>query len=581
MFNRKNLTALSLAALIALAPLVPASATGNENVSPGHTVSWSGESNKTHHFSHAQFIPDALPSSGKLRLGIELRRSGSSAAVARAAIDSTGKLFVDIVNAAGQTVKSADTGTVVTANERIYVETEMLGGNPGKVTVRAWKQGQSRPNWQLKDWSVNVGSTNGSTKPTAYLSGSANNTISVNNDVFWVRDAPFVDGVIGGTSISASSGNHLVTSSTSASFFTAGGDCSIDGAPFSSCGGAHGTEVNLNGLSYGTHTLTVKNQANGATQSVAWHVRPDTYGNTKPTQDTTGVPANMPLTIMDGSEDGNPDGILKIDTTANPHLANLDGKHIKAKVKILKGNVTITRSRIEPVQPLTSGNSSVAFAVWLDNVHANQASATIRDTSIHWGPQLIQDHPYSARIEGIRGANVTAERVHIYNVVDAVGVRGNGVNIKGSLFNNAYEGTDPQQPDNITHNDGVQFHEGYNTTIQGNNIKGYRNAALMIKPELNTVSNVNVSKNWLDNGACTINEAPKSPHVITGLTITNNRFGMNNALTPGSTSSPCINHDSFGVMDMNSGYTISGNTRDDQPGVTAKMWNSATHSLVG
>ncbi len=127
--------------------------------------------------------------------------------------------------------------------------------------------------------------------------------------------------------------------------------------------------------------------------------------------------------------------------------------------------------------------------------------------------------------DGVKGWNFTLRRVDISDVVDPVHIHGSNVLIENSrLHDNAHFLEDPNWGGTPSHSDSIQLQKGTNITIRDNEISGAGNAALMLTQDAGTVSDVTLTGNRIDGGACSINiknttTAPK------GVTIADNTFG--------------------------------------------------------
>ena len=154
------------------------------------------------------------------------------------------------------------------------------------------------------------------------------------------------------------------------------------------------------------------------------------------------------------------------------------------------------------------------IASWWGNTNIKIEDSTLRADY----PSYYQD--------GISGKNITATRLEITRVVDAVKIIGGNVSLTGSwLHGNAHFSPDPNQSDNQTHDDGVQVTGGKNITISGNTIETAHNSAIMIG-QGTTTGNISITGNWLSGGGCTVNVTQAGTGTpIQGMVISNNKFG--------------------------------------------------------
>ena len=227
-------------------------------------------------------------------------------------------------------------------------------------------------------------------------------------------------------------------------------------------------------------------------------------GAIKPGASNTGVPAGTPLTVHDGD--------LTVDTAG----AVIDGLDIHGFVKINALGVTIKNSIIRGTA--TSTQRALVLSA------SDAASVTIQDS------ELVAAYP-SVWIDGIRGWNITASRVNIHNVVDSVHLYGDNVTLESSwLHDNSYFAVDPNHSGGPTHNDNIQIQQGTNIRITGNTMSGANNSAMQFTQDSGLVSNVQVVRNWLDGGACTINVAEKGKGPFQSLVMTDNTFGRDSRI---------------------------------------------------
>jgi len=222
-------------------------------------------------------------------------------------------------------------------------------------------------------------------------------------------------------------------------------------------------------------------------------------GTYVPSAATTGVPAGVTLTEYDGN--------LTVSTAG----AVIDGLDIHGFVKVTAPDVTIKNSIIR-------GTATTKTAPLLTSA-SSSASVTIQDS------ELFAAVP-SGWIDGIRGYNITAKRVDIHDVIDAMHLYGDNVTLEASyLHDNVHFASDPNQGGTPSHDDSIQIQKGNNIRIVGNNISGAFNTGLQFTQDQGTVSNVTIDKNKLDGGGCTINLAEKGKGAFQGIKITNNTFG--------------------------------------------------------
>ena len=217
----------------------------------------------------------------------------------------------------------------------------------------------------------------------------------------------------------------------------------------------------------------------------------------------TGVPAGTHLTVLKGD--------LTIDTPG----AVVNGLDIHGFVTVTARGVTIRNSIIRGAATSTERPLLLSASV--------AASVTIQDS------ELFAAFP-SWAIDGIRGWNITATRVNIHDVVDGFHLYGDNVTVQSSwLHNNLHFASDPNQDGGPSHDDGIQIQVGKNIRIIGNNMSGAANSAVQFTQDMGIVSDVQIVKNRLDGGECTINVAEKGRGSFLGLVIVGNTFGRTTA----------------------------------------------------
>ena len=217
----------------------------------------------------------------------------------------------------------------------------------------------------------------------------------------------------------------------------------------------------------------------------------------------TGVPAGTHLTEFKGD--------LTIDTPG----AVVEGLDIHGFVTVTALGVTIKDSIIRGAATSTERPLLLSASV--------AASVTIQDS------ELFAAFP-SWSIDGIRGWNITATRVNIHDVVDCFHLYGDNITIQSSwLHNNLHFAVDPNQGGGPSHDDSIQIQVGKNIRIIGNNMSGAANSAVQFTQDMGIVSDVQIVKNRLDGGECTINVAEKGRGSFLGLVIVGNTFGRTTA----------------------------------------------------
>jgi len=173
-------------------------------------------------------------------------------------------------------------------------------------------------------------------------------------------------------------------------------------------------------------------------------------------------------------------------------------------------NVTISRSIVRGGR-----NPTTAQGVITNYGYKN---LVITDTDVR------TSYP-SVYLDGIKGWNFTARRVHVAGGVDSIKIHGDNVTVVDSLLENTkWYANDPYQDGGPTHNDNIQILKGRNLTITGNTIRGAQNFAVLGAANLDDVPNLLVNGNWLDGGHCTLKLQTMRGHTLKA-TVVDNRFG--------------------------------------------------------
>jgi hypothetical protein len=223
----------------------------------------------------------------------------------------------------------------------------------------------------------------------------------------------------------------------------------------------------------------------------------------QPGPSNTGVPSGTVLTQHYGNI-----------TVTTPGTV-LDAMDIHGFVVIKAPNVSIRRSIVR------GGVATTNMGLITDYGYAG---LVVTDT------ELVPENP-SVWIDAIKGNNYTAERIDAHGTVDAVKIHGDNVRVQDSWLHDlvTYQ-CDPNLACTPTHNDGVQILGGSNHRIVHNTIFGGRNSGIQVTQDYAVTTDVAVTDNWIDGGACSVNLANKPRGVMSGLSLTNNRFGHNTRL---------------------------------------------------
>jgi hypothetical protein len=215
---------------------------------------------------------------------------------------------------------------------------------------------------------------------------------------------------------------------------------------------------------------------------------------------STGVPAGTALKIVTG------------DLVVTTPGAVVDAVDVRGFIKVQAPNVTIKRSIVRG-RPITS-----SFALITNS--AGQYPFTIEDS------ELIASDA-SPHIAGIIGHNFTVRRTEVAKVIDSVHITGSNVTVENSwLHDNLIYMQDPNHNGGPSHADNVQIQGGSNFVFRGNTIEGAHSSAFQTTQDRTVTSNITVTNNKIDGGACSVNIAYGSKYgPIQGITVSNNVFG--------------------------------------------------------
>jgi hypothetical protein len=226
-------------------------------------------------------------------------------------------------------------------------------------------------------------------------------------------------------------------------------------------------------------------------------------------------PASAATALPGSANTGMPAGVSRVhvgDLVVTRAGTVIDRMDVRGFVIIKAANVVIKNSIVRGRTITATGN------VGMVKVLAG-GSLTMTDSSI--GPTVASVH-----LNGVVGSNFTLRRVEIARMVDSVRIQGDNVRVEASwLHANRHYLVDPTQGYKPSHDDGIQIEKGNNINILGNTIDGAVNAAVMAVQGLGTISHLNVSRNYLGGGGCTVNFAEYGKGPFRYTTVSSNRFG--------------------------------------------------------
>lgn len=390
---------------------------------------------------------------------------------------------------------------------KVMLRAEAVGNAPTTLRARAWLAGTPEPTtWQVSATSAGV-PARGSSGYFTYT-GSAGVSSQVVVDNFTVTDLAIAP--------QSPTASFTATVQGSGVSVDATGSTDPDGViqayswNFGDGGTATGRVATHSYAKAGTYQVTlVVTDDQGRTASTTRSVTvagASSAPSGRPNASNTGVPDGTSLYPIDNN--------LIITTPGTV----IDGADIRGFVHVRAPSVTIRRSYIR--------GGVTTFDQALVNVTTPGASLVLEDST------LIPQNP-SYHIDGVRGSNFVVRRVEIAGTVDGVFIYGppsdinSGGNVRVErswLHGFRFYANDPRQSDG-SHNDAVQVLGGKNITIAGNTLEEAHNAAVQVTQTHNVVANLTIDGNWANGGGCSLNINRVPRGYMSGLALTNNRFG--------------------------------------------------------
>lgn len=219
----------------------------------------------------------------------------------------------------------------------------------------------------------------------------------------------------------------------------------------------------------------------------------------KPTAATTGVPEGTPLDQYRGNI------LVTRDNTV------IEGMDIHGFVTVRAKNVTIRNS-------IVRGGSTT----FNQGLITNYGYAGLLVENVDLKPEFP-----SVYVDGIKGSDFTARRVHVAGGVDNVKIHGNNVTVEDSLLEDTqWFANDPNQGGNATHNDNVQILKGANLVLRGNTIRGATGFGVLGGADQGDLPDLKVVSNWIDGGWCSMKLEVRTGRALTA-TALDNKFGPN------------------------------------------------------
>lgn len=524
---------------LSLTTMGPAQA---ETVNPGWSKVWQSTTTSQDAFTRTSFRINTLPSSGSLWVGPRVRAAHRDGATAQAAIGSDGRIRLQITDVWGNRLKDVPLSARIRSGQVLKMETEVLGNNRALIRVRAWVAG-NRPQWQATRYNVATRRTTGTFLPRAYTSRSSRAT-NVDLVESWSAKSPYVG--------SRDMPYGKTTSKRNGWFFVTGGQCRLDFGAWKDCPGKD-SSFGVKNLPDGWHHLQTRSTVDySKVYTHKWKVeagstKPQPKPQPKPKPKPKPQPKPQPKPRPGGqpgwNNTGRPNSGLPAPQVINPAggvlkirgSQTLDNKIINGRVEIESGNVVIKNSIIRAGLSAATYQGKPAANGIVRLRPAVQATLKIEDTTIEGDSSVNGRDSRTAYVIGLRGHNITANRVHIRKVSDGVNVDGSNFKVTNSFIHEAVNSPDSRKSDKIAHTDGVQVAAGANIELSNNTINGFKFAAVMVTPDAGNITNIRIRNNWLDGGSCTVNMSARNKRgSIRGVQVIGNRFGSEQRSTTGN-----------------------------------------------
>ena len=254
----------------------------------------------------------------------------------------------------------------------------------------------------------------------------------------------------------------------------------------------------------------------------------------QPGPSNTGVPAGTALTVFNG------------DLTINTPGATYTNLDVHGYVRVNAPNVTIKNSIIR-------GGSGAPGNGIVNDTSLSATNFLIEDS------ELVPDFP-STGLDCIKGFNYTALRVNMHGTVDGAKMYGPNATVQNSWIHGLVTyAHDPAQNGGQSHNDGVQVLSGSNLRIIGNTIEGGSNTGIQVTQDHGIVTSLTINGNWMSGGACTVNLANKPLATLVGITMNDNIFTNDSALSCTILYTPVTALSASGNVFINTGLPIKMN----------------------
>lgn len=219
-----------------------------------------------------------------------------------------------------------------------------------------------------------------------------------------------------------------------------------------------------------------------------------------PSAATTGVPAGTQLRVHKGN------------LVVRRPGAVISGLEVRGRVVIKAANVTIRNTAIRGGSKPRSGIGLLTI------VNRRARNYVVENVTIR--PRRI-----SRNFDGIKVSRPgLLRRLDVSGTVDGILIYGSGVRVESSYLHDfRHFRFNPKQRGG-SHDDSIQVVAGDGIRIFGNTLTGARNAAVMVTQDVGPTRDLQITDNWIDNGACSINFGSGGPYQ-TGIQVNGNRFG--------------------------------------------------------
>jgi len=238
--------------------------------------------------------------------------------------------------------------------------------------------------------------------------------------------------------------------------------------------------------------------------------RPDPFPATlKPDATNTGVPAGQTLTDVQGDQ--------VFDSKYNGQT--ISNKNFLGYVRVSGSNITFKNCFFRGGTP--TGN------IALLDMENEDSSGKHPGTNITVEDSTFLPTHRAAVVDGMWAENATILRVDMSGSTDTIKASNNTTIRDSYLHDLQFWSVDPNTSDG-THNDTVQILDGTNVNVIHNNLNpnnAQANSSVQITQDFGPTGIVKLDSNWADWGGYCFNITQKPLASLTGVSVTNNRFG--------------------------------------------------------